>query len=116
MKALPVVILLFALALPGCAGKKAAQPSDIHWPSDDPSAAPAKAAWVGEVSRVNPTARFVVLSFPLDRMPVADQRLTVYRHGSKVAEVKVTGPQRGNSIVADIVTGAPEVGDQARAD
>jgi hypothetical protein len=70
----------------------------------------------GEVSRVNPAARFVVLTFPSDQMPVMDQLLNLYRQGAKVAEVKVTGPQRGNSIVADMVGGAPEVGDEARAD
>jgi hypothetical protein len=31
-----------------------------------------------------------------------------------VAEVKVSGPQRDNNIVADIVTGTPEEGDEAR--
>ena len=51
-----------------------------------------KAAVAGEVSRVNPAGRFVVLSFPSDQMPVMDQLLSIYRRGSKVAEVKVTGP------------------------
>jgi hypothetical protein len=116
MRALLAVILLFALVVPGCARKKAAGAPTASAPRAGTGTAPAKAAWTGEVSRVNPVARFVVLSFPLDQMPVLDQRLNLYRRGAKVAEVKVTGPQRGNSIVADTVTGAPEVGDEARSD
>jgi len=105
-------MLLFALVFSGCARNKAGrQPTD-----SSAGAAAAKAAVAGEVSRVNPVGRFVVLSFPPDQMPVVDQPLSLYRRGSKVAEVKVTGPQRGNSIVADILSGAPEAGDEARAD
>jgi len=115
MRVLLAVILLFALVLSGCARHKAArQPTDGS-PRAGTGTAASKAAVAGEVSRVNPVGRFVVLSFPLDHMPVMDQPLSLYRRGSKVAEVKVTGPQRGNSIVADIITGAPEAGDEARA-
>jgi hypothetical protein len=32
----------------------------------------------------------------------------------KVAEVKVTGPQRDNNIVADLVSGDAQVGDEVR--
>ena len=78
--------------------------------------APSKTVLAGEVVRVNAVARFVVLSFPLDQMPAMDQRLNLYRHGAKVAEVKVTGPQRDRNVVADILTGAPDVGDEVRPD
>lgn len=107
-------MLLFALVLSGCARNKAGRQSTDS--SAGAGAAAAKAAVAGEVSRVNPVGRFVVLSFPLDQMPAVDQPLSLYRRGSKVGEVKVTGPQRGNSIVADILSGAPEKGDEARAD
>ena len=114
MRVLLAVMLLFALVLSGCARNKAGrQPTDS---SAGAGAAGSKAAIAGEVARVNPVGRFVVLSFPPHQMPVLDQPLSVYRRGSKVAAVKVTGPQRGNSIVADILTGAPEAGDEARAD
>jgi len=116
MRALLAVILLFALILSGCARKKPTQQPTASSPRTGTSAAPSKAALAGEVLRVNPVGRFVVLRFPRDQMPVMDQRLNLYRQGAKVAEVKVTNWQSGNNIVADIVTGAPEVGDEARAD
>jgi hypothetical protein len=55
-----------------------------------------------------------VLSFPVGQMPKPDQSLFLYRAGMKVGEVKITGPQRENNIVADLVTGEAQVGDEVR--
>jgi hypothetical protein len=115
MRVLLAVMLLFALVLSGCARKKAAQAPTSASPHAGTAAAP-NLALGGVVSRVEPVARFVVLSFPPDQMPAIDQHLTLYRHAAKVAEVKVSGPQRDNNIVADILKGEPEVGDEARAE
>jgi len=114
MRVLLAVVLLFAVVMSGCAGKKPSQAPAS--PLAGRPNSPGKAAASGIVSRVEPVGRFVVLSFPPDQMPAVDQGLNVYRHGAKVAQVKVSGPRRDNNIVADIVTGAPEVGDEARAD
>ena len=65
---------------------------------------------------VNAAARCVVLNFPLSRMPALEQRLSLYRRGLKVGEVQVTGPQREDNIVADLVAGEAEVGDEARGE
>jgi hypothetical protein len=62
----------------------------------------------------NASGRFVVLSFPVGQMPKPDQSLFLYRDGMKVGEVKITGPQRENNIVADLVTGEAQVGDEVR--
>ena len=58
----------------------------------------------------NAAGRFVVLSFPPGQMPKLDQSLFLYHDGMKVGEVKITGPQRENNIVADLVTGEAPVG------
>ena len=68
----------------------------------------------GKVVRVNDNARFAVLNFPVGTMPGIESRLNVYRHGLKVGEVKVTGPQQDDNTVADIVTGEVQVGDELR--
>ena len=65
---------------------------------------------------VNGSARFVVMTFPLGGVPDNGRRLNLYRNGLKVAEVKVTGPQRDNNTVADIILGEAQVNDEARAD
>ena len=66
------------------------------------------------VAAYNATGRFVVLSFPVGELPKLDQTLFLYRDGLKVAEVKVTGPQRDNNVVADLVNGDAQVGDEVR--
>jgi hypothetical protein len=63
------------------------------------------------VISVNTVGRFVILSFPAGAMPRQDQTLFLYRNGLKVAEVRVTGPQQGENIVADITSGEAQVGD-----
>jgi len=67
-----------------------------------------------KVASYNATGRFVVLSFPVGQMPGVGQVLFLYRGGLKVGEVKVTGPQRDNNIVADLDTGEAQVGDEVR--
>jgi hypothetical protein len=109
-----VLMPLFAMVLSGCAGKKTNQAPPA--PRAGTPAAFAKASVGGIVSRVEPVARFVVLSFPPDQVPAVDQGLNIYRQGAKIAQVKVSGPRRDNSIVADVISGVPEVGDEARAD
>lgn len=69
---------------------------------------------VGKVVRFSSEGRFVVLNFPIGHLPSVDQRLNVYRQGLKVGEVKVTGPQRDDNTVADIVAGEAQMGDEAR--
>jgi hypothetical protein len=70
---------------------------------------------VGKVVRVNESARFAVLNFPVGIVPGLEQRLSVYRRGLKVAEVKVTGPRQDDNMVADILTGEVQVGDELRS-
>lgn len=68
----------------------------------------------GKVVRVNPNSRFVVLSFPLGRMPGLEQRMDIYRSNLKVGEIRITGPQRDDKIVADLLAGEAAVGDSAK--
>ena len=123
-----MVILLFALSLSGCAGKKAAgQPATaqpVFWAPVAATSGSAtnqalivtpENALVGKVALVNSVARCVVLNFPLGKMAAVDQRLNLYRRGLKVGEVKVTGPVREDNIVADLVAGEAELGDEARS-
>jgi hypothetical protein len=69
---------------------------------------------VGKVEMVNQNARYVVLSFPIGHLPAMEQRLSVYRRGLKVGEVKVSGPQIEDNVVADIVEGDSGPGDEVR--
>lgn len=68
----------------------------------------------GRVASVNPNLEFVVLTFPLGQMPPIEHHLDVYRNGTKVGEVKITGPQQEDNTVADIVSGGAIKGDEVR--
>ena len=56
----------------------------------------------------------MVLSFPVGHLPVLQQHLHVYRRGLKVGELRVTGPQMDDLVVADVLEGEAGVGDEAR--
>jgi hypothetical protein len=71
---------------------------------------------LGTVVSVNPALRFLVMDFPVRKLPVLEQRLNVYRNGQKVGEVKVTGPGRDTTIAGDITVGEVQVGDEVRED
>lgn len=68
----------------------------------------------GKIVSVNPGLRFVVLNFPVGQMAGPEKQLMVFREGKKVGDVKVTGPQQDDNIVADLVAGEVQVGDEVR--
>lgn len=67
-----------------------------------------------KVAAYNSTGRFVVLTFPVGPMPGIGQTFFLYRNGLKMAEIKITGPQNDNNVVADLLSGTAEVGDEVR--
>jgi hypothetical protein len=67
---------------------------------------------VGSVSVFNAQGRFVVLDFPVGKMPAMEQVLFVYRRGLKIGEVRVTGPERDHKTVADLISGEAQRGDE----
>jgi hypothetical protein len=112
MKTFSVLIaFVLALAASGC--------SLFHSKSETAKPAASSSAPIvtpdfslaAKVVSVNTIGRFVVLSFPASLMPKVDQTLFLYRTGLKTAEVRVTGPQQENNIVADLVSGDAQVGD-----
>ncbi len=68
----------------------------------------------GKVISYDAAGHFVVLSFPAGRMPAVGRTLFLYRGGLKTGEVKISGPQREDNIVADVVSGDAQPGDEAR--
>jgi len=68
----------------------------------------------GRVLAYNAAGRFVVLDFPVGKLPAQERTLFVYRQGLKVGEVKITGPERDTNTVADLVSGEAQKGDEVR--
>jgi hypothetical protein len=107
-----IAMVCAAIALAGCASHRPPGAGDKPKPS--PTVITADLTPVGTVVMVNAEARFVVVSFPTGPVPQAERRLRVYHKGSKVAELKVTGPERDNKTVADILDGQAQVQDEVR--
>ncbi len=127
MRFLVLVVFLACVAASGCGHQKAATPPTAARTGPNapvfsalPSAPEQKLivtpdnALVGKVVRVNPGGRYVVLNFPIGRLPALQQRLNLYRLGLKVGEVTVSGPQRDDNIIADVTSGDAAVGDEVR--
>jgi len=121
---MPFLLLTVGIILAGCAQTKTKMTFTPAQPASAGSLAvatnmppmivvPANAL-TGKVVSYNAVGRFVVLNFPVGQMPVMDQNLSLYRAGLKVADVKITGPQRDDNIVADLVAGEAQVGDEVR--
>ena len=107
------VLLVSATALCGCATKRDAAAKAS--PNDNPKLlVTPEHLLTGKVATYNVTGRFVVLDFPVGRMPVIDQIMFVYRQGLKVGEVKITGPERDTNTVGDLVSGEAQKGDEVR--
>ena len=69
---------------------------------------------VGKVASVNASLHFVVLNFPVGRMAAIDQQMALYHQGQKIGDVKITGPQQDDNIIADVISGEAEAGDEVR--
>jgi hypothetical protein len=68
----------------------------------------------GRIKSVNTKAGFVIVSFPLGKMPIIGQRLWIYRDGNRVGVIKITGPQMDFNIAADIIEGEAKIDDEVR--
>jgi hypothetical protein len=70
----------------------------------------------GRIASVNPALRFVVMEFPVWRLPAPEQWLNVYRGEQKVGEIRVTGPTIDTTVAGDLVAGEAQPGDRVRED
>jgi hypothetical protein len=69
---------------------------------------------VGKVISVNQKARYAVLGYAIGVLPAIDSRVYAYRNGLKVGELRVSGPQKENNTVADLVQGECQAGDEVK--
>jgi hypothetical protein len=123
-------VLIILVALSGCAAaqkaeKQAPKSSSKKVAAVSTNATPNKVEAppnkrllpvMARVVSVVPNLRFVVIDFTNSRQPAMDQRLSVYRVGQKVAEIKVSGPFRNTTVAADLVEGEARYGDEVKAE
>jgi hypothetical protein len=110
---LPLTLVIAGMLATGCLHHRPAHPATPAAVAPQSIVTPDNSLTARVVS-YNASGRFVVLGFPVGQMPKLDQGLFLYRNGMKIGEVKITGPQRENNIVADLVTGEAQIGDEVR--
>ncbi len=113
--------LLGTLALAGCGGHRfgpdaVPKPAPIPKDNKPPLIVTPVTGTNGRIVRVNPSTRYVIVSYSFGNVPAVDRRLNVYRNGLKVAEIKINDFRRDTNTVADIVAGECQVGDEVRED
>jgi len=117
MRFLAVTFLLAAvIALTGCRAAtpwSKARKQSVSATPEKPIVTPANVL-VGKIARVSQAGRFVVIVFPVGHLPALEQKMGVYRSGLKKGEVKITGPQLDDSVVADLTAGEAQPGDSVR--
>lgn len=107
-------LLLAMVIASGCASKLAAPLAGTQSGTDSKLIVTPENILVGTVTTYSTAGRFVVLDFPVGRLPATDQVLFIYRQGLKVGEVKIAGPQRDHMTVADLIAGEARKGDEVR--
>ncbi len=110
-------VLMAGILISGCAfhRHKTTPPAATPAPAASSVIITPDASPVAKVASYNPTGRFAVLNFPVGQMPAQGQEFFIYRNGLKVAEVRITGPQRDTYVVADLVSGEAQMGDEVRS-
>jgi hypothetical protein len=68
----------------------------------------------GKIVMFNDQARFAVVNFAFGAMPKADDHLAVYRKGLKVGDLRATAQQKDNNVIADLMAGSAQKGDEVR--
>jgi hypothetical protein len=120
---IPLSAVVVTVLLAGCASQepKFTEVPGISNSSPNAKAAPTKAAVVkpddsltGRVVSANARGRFAILNFPINRMPAVDTKMFIYRDGLKIGEARISGPQKDDNIVADVLTGEARGGDEVR--
>lgn len=111
-------VLTILLLVVGCASKPASTAEGGDKPAknqkeEKPEVLPLNEV-SGKVVLVNDSLRYVVIDFGFGRYPEQGQRLSVFHHGNKVAEVRISSQSRNSNFAADIIVGIVKNGDEVK--
>jgi hypothetical protein len=124
------LITALLVVLAGCRTQSPTAPEPPGLPASSPTIASNAAESsrtgdaAGEVASIirgrivsrNDPVRFVVVELIFSPVPEVGRRLDVYRGGTKVGELRASRWNRGALVVADIIHGDAQPGDDVRAD
>lgn len=115
------LLAAIALAASGCFWRKEAAPEHtpaftIRPPGNTNVVMTPAASPLGRVVSVNAQARFAVISFPIGQLPANEAKFSVFHGGTKVGEIKISGPAQDTFTIGDITMGTAQEGDEVRAE
>ncbi len=107
-------VVVGLLTLCGCSASSRAQ---MLMPAPDfPAVIRPLDGSVGSVVLVNERLRFVVLDYSFSTLPPTGSFLEVYRSSNRVGRIRLSRWSNPTTAAADIIEGAPLIGDTARPD
>ena len=107
------LLLLCVGLVTGCATQKQAaieKPKDFGKPR---LLAPSQSV-IGQIVRVNQKHMYVLVQCEV--LPTEGQEANVYSGENNVARIQISGPHKKPFMAADILAGAPRVGDKVAVD
>jgi hypothetical protein len=105
------LVLLLAAA---CTAPPAGGPAGAAAGTNAVRTVPGLAPLAGRVHSVNLGLKFVVIDYSLGGVPKDGDRVSVWRQGQRVAELRVSGAPRHGFVAADILSGSVQRGDAVR--
>jgi hypothetical protein len=106
------------LLLCGCTSRKASSipPSPAQSPAESQLIVTPGTVLAARVVSVNRPGHFVVLNFPPGRTPQPGRYFNLYRVSVKTAELRISSWRDDDNVVADVISGDAQPGDEARED
>jgi hypothetical protein len=108
-----MTLALAGALLAGCAAPKKTAAAPPR-PTAPPPIITADNSLPAKVVEYNAVGRFVVLNFSGARLPKHGQVFSIYHDGLKSGEARITGPEQEDNVVADLLSGTAEAGDEVR--
>ncbi len=116
MKLRVAVLVLGCASLSGCFTpswqKHAAKPTILGFPRVDADGSKHEPRLVGHVAMVSTAGKFVLLECDAWAPPAAGTALKCFRYGAETAILNAGSEHRSSYVVADIVKGEPQRGDE----
>jgi hypothetical protein len=113
----PAILVCCCALLGGCFTpswkKKAVRPLVVSFPKENVSdGTKREPKLAGRVAMVNTSGKFVLLECDVWTAPAEGTALKCLRYGAETAILAASKERRGSYVVADIVKGSPQRGDE----
>jgi len=111
-----IIILAVGLSATACRSFRGSEEKEAKEAKKEEKKVTPVMVYTGRIALVKPALKYVVVEGEVGEVPPAGAKLGVYRGENKVAELQVSAQSRSSNYAADILSGAPQVGDSVRSE